>query len=36
MCTTDNDSGEIYLLNQFRKTNIEVQTKFIADMINFD
>ncbi|CAD8123507.1 unnamed protein product [Paramecium sonneborni] len=36
LCTTDNDSGEIYLLNQFQKSNRQIQSKFIQQLINFN
>ncbi|CAD8171992.1 unnamed protein product [Paramecium pentaurelia] len=36
LCTTDNDSGQIYLLNQFQKSNRQIQSKSIQQFINFD
>ncbi|CAK68654.1 unnamed protein product (macronuclear) [Paramecium tetraurelia] len=36
LCTTDNDGGQIYLLNQFQKSNRQIQTKSIQEIMKFD
>ncbi|CAD8201432.1 unnamed protein product [Paramecium octaurelia] len=36
LCTTDNDSGQIYLMNQFQKSNRKIQSKSIQQFINFN